>query len=252
MSGVFHVDEESYDDFMGRYSVLLAPLFADFAGVRDGHRVLDVGAGTGALTGELVGRGADVVAVEPSPQFTRALRVRFPRVEVHEASAEKLPFAEDRFDLAVAQLVVAFMADAGAAMREASRVAQRVAVCMWGIEEVEMFAAIDRTARVVGSSSRERGAQRYRKPQELHDLLAGAGMTNLQVGELDVTASYADFDDFWQALSRQVGPAGAWLHSLDGPQRALAHDELHRQLGGPSGAFKLGGRAYAARGACPS
>ncbi len=252
MSGVFHVDEESYDDFMGRYSVLLAPLFADFAGVRDGQRVLDVGAGTGALTGELVARGADVVAVEPSPQFTRALRVRFPQVEVHEASAEKLPFAEGSFDIAAAQLVVSFMADAGAAMREASRVAQRVAVCMWGVEEVEMFAAIDRTARGLDSRYGERGARRYRKPQELHDLLGGAGMTNVESGELDVTASYADFDDFWQALSRQVGPAGAWLHGLDDRQRALAHDELHRQLGSPSGAFKLDGRAYAARGTRPS
>jgi 16S rRNA A1518/A1519 N6-dimethyltransferase RsmA/KsgA/DIM1 with predicted DNA glycosylase/AP lyase activity len=35
---------------MGRYSVLLAPLFAEFAGVRAVERVLHVGAGTGALT----------------------------------------------------------------------------------------------------------------------------------------------------------------------------------------------------------
>ena len=37
MSGVFHTDEESYDDFMGRYSVRLAPLFAEFAGVGEGQ-----------------------------------------------------------------------------------------------------------------------------------------------------------------------------------------------------------------------
>ena len=167
VSGVFHVDEESYDDFMGRYSVLLAPLFAGFAGVRAGQRVLDVGAGTGALTRELVARGADVVAVEPSPEFTRALRVRFPQIEVHDAPAEDLPFAKDSFDIALAQLVVAFMADAVVAMRELSRVAQQVAICMWGVEEVEMFAAIDRTARVVRSSAAARRAPRYRKPQEL-------------------------------------------------------------------------------------
>lgn len=247
MSGVFHIDEESYDDFMGRYSVRLAPLFADFAGVGEGQRVLDVGAGTGALTRELVARGATVVAVEPSPQFTRALRSRFPQIEVHETPAEKLPFVDDSFDVALAQLVVAFMEDAVAAMRELGRVAHRVAICMWGVEEVQMFAAIGRTARVVGSGVTEQGARRYRTVQELHDLLAGAGLTNVETCELDVTASYDDFEEFWRALSLQVGPAGAWLHGLDDDQRALAHEELHRQLGSPSGAFELHGRAYGAR-----
>ena len=247
MSGVFHIDEESYDDFMGRYSVRLAPLFADFAGVAEGQRVLDVGAGTGALTRELVARGATVVAAEPSPEFTRALRSRFPQIEVHEAPAEDMPFTDDSFDIALAQLVVAFMEDAGAAMRELGRVAHRVAICMWGVEEVQMFAAIGRTARVVGSGSAEQAARRYRTPQELHDLLTGAGLTNVETCELDVTASYVDFEEFWRALSLQVGPAGAWLHGLDDQRRALAHDELHRQLGSPNGPFELHGRAYGAR-----
>src|SRR5271169_2272983 len=105
MSGVFHVDEESYDDFMGRYSVVLSPLFADFAGVVAGRRVLDVGAGTGALTAEIVRRGAEAVAVEPSPEFVAALRSRLPEVEAHEAPAEQMPFADDSFDIALAQLV---------------------------------------------------------------------------------------------------------------------------------------------------
>ena len=41
---------------MGRYSVPLAPLLADFAAVAAGERVLDVGCGPGALTSELVRR----------------------------------------------------------------------------------------------------------------------------------------------------------------------------------------------------
>ena len=247
MSGVFHNDEESYDDFMGRYSVRLAPLFAEFAGVGEGQRVLDVGAGTGALTRELVGRGASVVAVEPSPEFVRALHSRFPQLEVHEAPAEQLPFADDSFDLALAQLVVAFMEDAPAAMRELGRVAHQVAINMWGLEEVQMFAAIGRAANVVGGGYAEQGARRYRTPQELHDLLAGAGLTNVETGELDVTAPYVDFEDFWRALTLGVGPAGAWLHGLDEEQRSRAHDELYRQLGSPSGAFELHGRAFGAR-----
>ena len=50
----FDVAADAYDRFMGRYSTVLAPAFADFAGVRAGQRALDVGCGPGALTAELV------------------------------------------------------------------------------------------------------------------------------------------------------------------------------------------------------
>jgi SAM-dependent methyltransferase len=53
----FDVAADAYDDFMGRYSRLLAGPMADLADVRSGQRVLDVGCGPGALTAELVARG---------------------------------------------------------------------------------------------------------------------------------------------------------------------------------------------------
>jgi len=173
VSGVFRVGEAAYDDFMGRYSVRLAPLFADFAGVRDGDRALDVGAGTGALTAELQRRGALVTAAEPSPEFAGALRQRFD--DVHQAPAEELPFEDGSFDVALAQLVVAFMADAPRGVAEMARVARTVAVCMWGVQEHEMFAAIDRTAQALGSERGEAGARRYRTLDEIRDLLAPLG-----------------------------------------------------------------------------
>jgi len=163
MSDAFRVGGDAYDDFMGRYSTTLAALFADFAGVGQGARVLDVGAGTGALTAELRARGATVVAEEPSPEFAAVLRERFPDVEVHETPAEELPFADKEFDVALAQLVVAFVSDAPAAVGEMARVAGRVAVCMWGVAEVDMFAAIDRAAAAIGAP-RATEPRRYRLP----------------------------------------------------------------------------------------
>ena len=240
MNSGFRIDGEAYDDFMGRYSTRLAPLFADFAGVGSGARVLDVGAGTGALTAELVARGATVVAEEPSPEFVTALRQRFPGVEIHDTQAEALPFAAGEFDAALAQLVVPFMDDAPAAVAEMARVARRVAVCMWGIAEVDMFAAFDRTKAAIGVSTPPR---RYRTPQELHDLLAPHG--EVQSAELDVTAGYRDFAEFWQALDLGAGPAGEWLASLDAKGRERAHEELFRQLGSPAGSFELNARAFA-------
>jgi len=243
VSGAFRVGGDAYDNFMGRYSTVLAPLFADFAGVSPSDRVLDVGAGTGALTAELIARGAEVAAADPSPEFVAVLRERFPHLEVEEAPAESLPFGTGVFDVALAQLVVAFMSDAPAAVAEMARVARRVAVCMWGVAEVDMFAAIERAAEAIGAT---RGGEprRYRTRSEIHDLLAPHG--DLESAELDVTAGYRDFADFWQAMDRGVGPAGQWLASLDAEQRERAHDELFRQLGSPGGPFELRARAYAA------
>jgi SAM-dependent methyltransferase len=242
-SRAFRVDGDAYDNFMGRYSTILAPLFADFAGVEAGTRVLDVGAGTGALTAELLARGAAVTAADPSPEFVAVLRRRFPDVEAHEAPAETLPFDVGEFDLALAQLVVAFMSDAPAAVAEMARVARRVAVCMWGIAEVDMFRAIDAAAEAI-DASRATEPRRYRTSQEINDLLAPHG--EVESAELDVTAGYRDFDEFWQAMGRGVGPAGAWVASLDAEGQERAREELFRELGSPQGPFELHARAFAA------
>jgi SAM-dependent methyltransferase len=238
----FRVGADAYDDYMGRYATALAPVFADFAGVPSGARALDVGAGTGALTTELLARGAAVAAADPSPEFAAVLRERFPRTEVHEAPAEALPFAAGQFDVALAQLVVAFVTDAPAAVAEMARVARRVAACMWGVAEVEMFAAIERTAESIGAPSQIE-PRRYRTAEELRDLFAPHG--EVEFAELDVTAGYRDFGEFWAAVGRGVGPVGVWVASLDAEARERAREELFRRLGSPSGPFELGARAFA-------
>jgi hypothetical protein len=123
------------------------------------------------------------------------------------------------------------------------RVARRVAVCMWGIEEVDMFAAIGRTAVAIGAPELAEPG-RYRTAQEIHDLLVPYG--EVESAELDVQAGYADFEEFWRTLGRGAGPAGQWFASLDAGARDRAHGELFRQLGSPQGPFELGARAFAA------
>jgi hypothetical protein len=114
---------------------------------------------------------------------------------------------------------------------------------MWGVAEVDMFAAIDRTAEAVGRS-RAAEPRRYRTAQELDDLLAPYG--EVSSAELDVAAGYRDFEEFWQAMDRGVGPAGQWLASLEPEAREHAREELFRQLGSPQGPFELKARAFAA------
>ena len=120
----FEVAADAYDRFMGRFSEPLADEFIALAGLGAGHRALDVGCGPGALTRRLAALlgPAAVTAVDPSAPFVAAVRDRCPGVDVRRGTAEDLPFADNAFDVAMAQLVVHFMADPVAGLREMARV----------------------------------------------------------------------------------------------------------------------------------
>jgi len=61
-------------------------------------RVLDIGAGTGALTRDLVAMGLDVVAVEPDPAMRAVLGERVPAADVRAGSAEDVPLDDGEVD----------------------------------------------------------------------------------------------------------------------------------------------------------
>ena len=240
--------DSAYDAFMGRYSHRLAPLFADFAGLADGSSVADVGAGTGALSSELVARGLRVAAADPSPQFVDAVRGHLPDVDTRVAPAEELPWEDESFDASLAQLVVAFMRDAPAGVHEMRRIVKpggTVAVCMWDRQGMEMLAAVWRARKVVGHEV-PMADTRYRTREEI-EILFGEGFADMRTELIETEAAYTGFDEFWSALSGGAGPAGAWLAALSGEQREAAHAELHRQLGEPAGPFSLTAKAWATR-----
>jgi len=234
----------AYDRFMGRFSRGLAPLFADFAGVHAGHHVLDVGAGTGALTAELLSRSAEVAAAEPSAPFVDALKNRYPGVDARVAAAEQLPWPDESFDVALAQLVVAFMSDQQAGAREMRRVVRdggTVAMCTWDRQGMEMLAAVDHARIALGDEPE--GAAAYRNREDVEALLGPDAEAEL----LEVEGTYTGFEDFWDALLGGAGPAGAWAASLDDERRVVARAELYRQVGEPEGPFAMTGRAWAIR-----
>ena len=248
---MFNVSDTSYDNFMGRYSVRLAPVFADFAGIEAGQRVLDVGAGTGALTSELVRRGAEAAAADPSPSFVAALERRLPDVDVRAATAEELPWPDESFDAALAQLVLTFMSDAPAGIEEMRRVVRPggvVSTCMWDIEGMEMLAAVGRMQRVFpGDGATPERRTTYRSRETIEGLFVRDGFTDVRTELLEVHAEYSGFEEFWSALSDGAGPAGVWMRSLGEEQRPDVRDEMYRQLDSPVGAFGLTGRAWATR-----
>jgi SAM-dependent methyltransferase len=247
---MFDVSETAYDNFMGRYSFRLALLFAEFAGVHAGQKVLDVGAGTGALSTELGRRDAAIAAADPSPSFVAALERRLPGADVRAAAAEELPWPDESFDAALAQLVLTFMNDAPAGVAEMRRVVRPggvVAACMWDRQGMDMLAAVSRTQQALGARGTTEALTGYRSRDEIEGLFTGDGFTDVRTELLEVENEYVEFDELWSSLADGAGPAGTWVKGLDDEQRARAEEEFRRQVGDPSGAFTLHGRAWATR-----
>jgi ubiquinone/menaquinone biosynthesis C-methylase UbiE len=75
-----------------------------------------------------------VKAVDPPEPFVVAVRTRNPGVDAVRAPAEQIPFTDDAFDAALAQLVVHFMSDPVAGLAEMARVSRTdgvVVACVW-------------------------------------------------------------------------------------------------------------------------
>jgi SAM-dependent methyltransferase len=249
---MFHVAAEAYDRFMGRYSSQLSPQLADYAGVQAGQTVLDVGCGPGALTAELVRRvGAKhVAAVDPSPPFVAAMQARFPDVDVRQSPAEQLPFRDDTFDSALAQLVVHFMADPVAGLREMARVTRPhgvVAACVWdyagGHNPLEAFWV---AVRESDPGARDESALAGAREGHLVQLMDEAGLSEPEATTISASVEHATFEAWWELFTLGVGPAGAYVAALDDAARIDLRERCRAILGG--GPFVISAQAWAARG----
>lgn len=248
----FAVDATAYDRFMGLFSIQLSWQLADLAGVEAGQRVLDVGCGPGALVTELVVRlGArNVAAVDPSEPFVEAARVRHPRVDVRLASAEELPFADDQFDAALAQLVVHFMTDPVAGLREMARVTKSggaVAASVWDFAgERAPISPFWQAARALNGEVEDESGRAGARAGHLTELLQAAGLRDVEETELHSAITYESFDEWWEPFTLGVGPAGAYAKSLAEEELEAVREEARRIL--PEAPFTLEAVAWAARG----
>lgn len=252
MSGYF-TSTTAYDRFMGRFSGRLGPLLADFAGIHADGRALDVGCGPGALTAELVARldAANVAAIDPSLPFVEAARERNPGVEVRCAPAEAIPFADDTFDFALAQLVVHFMADAVAGLTEMARVTRPggvVAACVWDYHGrtaplSPFWAALEQFDSEAEDESQLAGA----REGHLGELFRAAGLDDVKQSSLSVGVAFESFEEWWAPYELGVGPAGAYVARLDDGRREELRELCRTHM--PRPPFTLTGKAWAARGA---
>lgn len=252
---MFEVASDAYDAYMGRWSRLLSAPFADLAGVAPGTRVLDVGCGTGALTGELVRRVGTrlVAAADPSTPFVQSVRERYPGVDVRQAPAEAMPFEDGAFDAALAQLVVHFMEDPVAGLSEMRRVTRSggtVAASVWDFGGNRGPLGIFwEAARAIRPDIQGEAHLAGTHDGHLVSLLGAAGLDDARQAELSATIEHPDFEAWWTPFTRGTGPGGAFVASLDPEDRLRLRAECQQRL--PAGSIVITAAAWVAVGTAP-
>ncbi len=247
----FDVAADAYGRFMGRFSEPLAREFADFAALTAGGRALDVGCGPGALTAQLVDRlGAPAVAaIDPSSSFVSAAAERLPDVDVRQGAAEQLPYPDDTFDAALAQLVVQFMSDPVAGLTEMARVVHPggvVAACVWdhagGHGPLSLFwqAVLDLDPEAPDEAHLA-GVREGR----LVELGYAAGLQEIEQAVLTVNVAYSTVADWWDPYTLGVGPAGTYVARLDEGSRGRLLGRCAELL--PEPPFVIDASAWAMR-----
>jgi SAM-dependent methyltransferase len=257
---------EGYDQYMGRWSKRLAPLFLEFAGAADDERILDVGCGTGSLTFLIPDQAniSTIDAIDYEEQFVEALKQRNTdlRITARRGDACALPFGENQFDRALSMLVLHFVSDARQAVAEMFRVVRPggvVAATVWdtfgGMPSQRIF--WDTISAIEPSAIARRCAALVRPmtfPSEMADAFAGAGLQDVTEAMLTIRMEFTEFDDYWLPLLNGQGTLAAFLSTLPNgiPEQVKAGVRQAYLCGQPDGPRSFASVAWAVKGTVPT
>ncbi|OGA28690.1 MAG: methyltransferase [Betaproteobacteria bacterium RIFCSPLOWO2_02_FULL_65_24] len=249
---------DPYEQYVGRWSRRVAPVFLSWLRIPTGRRWLDVGCGTGALCAAIVDHcsPSSVAGVEPSEGFLKTAKENLAgRAVLHQGSATAIPLDDAAVDVVVSGLVLNFVADQRAALAEMARVTGSggtIGAYVWdyaGKMELMRF-FWDAAVELNPDAARMDEGARFPlcRPEALVAHFASAGLNGPEVTAIDIPTRFASFEDYWQPFLGGQGPAPAYAMALDETTRARLRDSIRARIPlQADGSISLTARAWAVR-----
>lgn len=251
---------EPYEQFMGRWSRLVAREFLAWLDCPPGQTWGDVGCGTGALVTTLLAGAAprSIFAVDRSAGLLAAARSTNLdwRARFAVADAIALPWGSAMIDVTISGLMLNFVPDAVAAVREMARATRpggRVAAYVWDYREgmalLRQFwdaaIAVDPAARALDEGIRFPLCA----PEPLMAALHAAGLRAVTIHAIVIPTVFRDFDAYWAPFLGEQGPAPSYVATLDPAARERLRAALQSRLvPAADGSIRLSARAWAVQG----
>lgn len=243
-------DAAGYESYVGRWSRVIAPSFLQWLGAPSGSRWLDVGCGTGALASAIIAnsRPASLTCLDNSqPYLLHATdRLSDELVAFDTGDATALPYPDGSFDVVVSGLLINFV-DWDVCVAEQRRVAVAnglVGAYVWDYAgEYELIRYFWDAAKEVDplAVAHDPGLRfPVCRTEALSELFARHRLRTIRSARLFATATFLNFDEYWQALDVRQGSLAEYLASIDAMTRGAVRARLEAMVPRhPTGALQL-------------
>jgi SAM-dependent methyltransferase len=251
---------DAYEQYVGRWSRLVAKEFIRWLAIPEDRQWLDVGCGTGALSQTILNLAhpEKVKGVDRSEQFiaTARGRVNHPNAEFVTGDAQALPVESETYAAAVSGLVLNFVPQPERMAAEMARAVRKngtVALYVWDYAGRMQFmrhfwnaaAELDHAAYDLDEGRRFPLCN----PEALAELFQKVGIRHTETRPIDIQTDFKNFDDFWNPILGGQGSAPGYAMSLSEEHRARLRERLYNSLPfAVDGSIPLIARTWAIKG----
>lgn len=250
----------AYDGFVGRWSRLVAAEFVPWLGVPTGATWVDVGCGTGELTGAIlrIATPSRVISLDPSEGYLDHARASItdPRADFRRGTDQDVRSLGLAADAVVSGLVLNFVPDAVAALRAAADVTTMrglIGAYVWDYADQMALLRHFWDAAVEEDPAARQKDEGVRfplcSPGALTSAFESAGLSSVAERAIDVTDRFASFEDYWTPFLSGEAPAPGYLASLPPDRQAKVKELVRARIPiAADGSITLTCRAWAAHG----